>query len=119
MCHQCASEVKEMDIRDSDLPYLPFKEVWEYCIVPGCKGRCKMRDYGISPYYYWPVKISNTKHGFRGGWVHACHGYLCSKHWKPIVKRQMEMPERTEEICLSRFKPVVKKGSISIPPLKL
>jgi len=28
MCQRCAKEVADMDIRDTDLPYLPYKEVW-------------------------------------------------------------------------------------------
>src|SRR5581483_9635789 len=109
MCQHCAQQVKEMDIRDSDLPNLPYTEVYQYCIVPGCKGRCNMRDYGQPDMYYWPVKVRYMPRGFRGGWCHATHAYRCSKHWKLIKKRLMEIPEHDEATCLSRIVPIEKK----------
>lgn len=108
-----------MDIRDSDLPYLPYKEVWQYCIVDGCKGRCKMRDYGLFPYYWWPVKVRYSERGYRGGWSHFMHRYACSKHWKQIQKREIDWPESSEEFCLSKFVPVIKKKPIANHHLKL
>lgn len=109
MCKRCADEVKAMDIRDTDLPMLPYKEAHWQCIVPGCKGKCKVRDYGIAPYYYWPVKVRYIhKHkmshaGWRGGWVDSMHhAYMCSKHWDPIMTRKMAMPDHSEEVCMSK-----------------
>ncbi len=108
MCHYCAKQVRNQGIKDSDLPYLPYKEVYEYCMIPNCKGKCKVRDYGIAPYYYWPVKIRYGKNSWRGGWFMGTHGYLCSKHFKTVVNGQMPAPVLSDEDYLSRFVPVTK-----------
>ena len=92
-----------MDIRDTDLQYLPYKLVKWQCIFPGCKCGTKVRDYGIPGYYYWPVKVRYYKDGWRGGWIFNDHAYLCSKHWKPVIKRQIPFPDHSPEICAKKF----------------
>jgi len=104
MCKQCAQIIRDMDVRETDLPLLPHKSVKWHCIVPGCKGCVTVRDYGITPYYYWPVKIRYTNEGYRGGWIDSTtHYYFCSKHWKPITKGEIIVPEYTPKLCASRF----------------
>lgn len=85
MCDRCDKEVIEMGILDSDLPYLPYTLMKWYCMVDGCTCSCRVRDYGIPPLYYWPVKIHRGKDGsWRGGWTTCFHGYVCSKHFKEL-----------------------------------
>lgn len=82
MCDRCDKEVIDMGILESDIPNLPYKPMHRFCIVDGCKGKTTIRDYGIAPLYFWPVKITRTKTKWRGGWVSSLHGYICSKHFK-------------------------------------
>jgi hypothetical protein len=75
-----------MGILESDLPNLPHKLLKWRCICDGCRGVTKLRDYGISPIYYWPVKVRRYKNKagedmWRGGWTNLDHGYICGKHW--------------------------------------
>lgn len=98
MCKRCDKEVIEMGILESDLPNLPYQVVKWQCMAPGCFCTTTIRDYGIAPFYWWPVRIIReekwtphydfeknkmiTKHVWRGGWFDASdHGRLCSKHW--------------------------------------
>lgn len=71
-----------MDIRDTDLQYLPFKIAKWKCLIPGCKSHGRIvKDYGIPPFYFWPVKQRLYKDGWRGGWFDASlHWVLCNKH---------------------------------------
>lgn len=85
MCQNCYKIVlTEMDIRDTDLPNLPYTVVKVQCVVPGCDHGFKARDYGIAPYYYWPVKILYKKNeSWKGGWFDASnHPIVCNRHWK-------------------------------------
>ena len=111
MCLKCFEVIKDMDIRDSDLPNLPFTMVKWHCLVPGCKAHTKVRDYGLVPFYYWPVKVRYYKDGkWRGGWLeNAGHWYLCSKHWKPVVSRQIPCPDHSEAACISKFVKIDKQ----------
>lgn len=112
MCGRCDRDVKEMDIRDTDLPNLPFKPGKWCCIVPGCKGGAKIKDYGIWPYFYWAVKVRRHDNGdWHGGWFVATnHVYLCSKHW-PMYRTSglntADIPH-SEEINLSKIKIATK-----------
>jgi len=112
MCQKCDKEVIEMDILESDLPNLPYKLVWWYCMVEGCKCKTKMRDYGIPPIYYWPVRIIREKDGsWRGGWTIATHGYICSKHLKEYKQRGRQFFRdniTTEEKLLAKVVPIIK-----------
>lgn len=106
MCKNCAQQVKEMDVRDSDLPGLPYKVVHWNCIFPDCRGHAMVRDYGLGPLYYWPVKVyyNDEKQKWRGGWFDAgAHLYLCSRHWDPAVNGQIPFPEHNQEIRLSKI----------------
>lgn len=107
MCGICQKEVSEQDIRESDLPALPFKEVKWRCIVPGCKGGARLRDYGNAPYYYWATKEVKDHSGYtrRGGWFNiAVHYYLCSRHWKQAERVGEMMSHRiTPEYLLSKI----------------
>lgn len=88
MCQSCDKEVIEMGIMESDLPNLPYKLVNWHCVVEGCKGKTKLRDYGIAPFYFWQVKVyRGVKKGiemWRGGWMMPDHCYICSKHWRHL-----------------------------------
>jgi|ERR1700761_1606158 len=111
MCERCDNVViGEMDIRDTDLPNLPFKTGKWSCIVPGCKGGAKIRDYGIGPFFYWAVRVIRGEKGWRGGWFSAPnHTYMCSKHW-PMYKKgtlPKDIPH-SEEINLSKIKIATK-----------
>lgn len=88
MCENCAQQVREIDIKDEDLQYLPYKLVKWCCCVPGCKGGLILRDYGISPLYYWPVKVKsflkNGEHRWRGGWISLDVHAVLVKHYGMI-----------------------------------
>lgn len=105
MCKNCADIVRnEIHIREPDLKCLPFKPAKWFCIVPGCKCHVKIRDYGLSPYYYWPVKRRYPKSGgWRGGWFDHTHPYMCSRHWELYRKRQMERIDRSSKTCISKI----------------
>lgn len=85
MCQVCDKAVIEMGILESDLPNLPYKLVKWHCVCDGCNGATKLRDYGVSPYYFWPVKILRSGSGdeqkWRGGWTSFMDAYICSKHF--------------------------------------
>lgn len=99
MCHHCDKQVSEMDIRDSDLPNLPYKLVKWKCIVKNCNRFTRMKDYGIDPLYHWGKK--------KNKWISVMlHFFLCPKHW-PIYNRRhipgvedplIPMPKTIEEI---------------------
>jgi len=73
----------DLGILESDLPNLPFKPVHWFCMVDGCNCKTKVRDYGVSPIYWWPVKVRRNKDGsWRGGWSNCLHGYICSRHFR-------------------------------------
>lgn len=92
-----------MDIRDTDLPNLAFTMVKWFCIVDGCRGHAKVRDYGIGGYYYWPVKVIRKKDGWRGGWFNNSHVYLCCKHWEPVMNLIIDPPDTSDENRMSKF----------------
>lgn len=70
-----------MDIRDSDLQYLPFKMGKWLCVVKDCKGYTGIKDYDLTPYYWNNVKRSRTSIGWRGGWFSVVnHFFICSRH---------------------------------------
>lgn len=136
MCQDCDKEVINMDIRESDLPNLPYTPVHWFCIVPNCNCKTTVRDYGIAPIYWWPVKITRKERNtyeweedgtwkggrkiqvWRGGWATALHGYICSKHWDEMKKtgwnkwHQEQLPatrELANEYLLTKIKPITKK----------
>lgn len=85
MCHRCEKQVIEQGVLESDLPMLPYTLVKWRCIVPGCRGGSRAKDYGMSPFYFDPCKRRhNEKKGtWRGGWFDATgHFYVCSHHSK-------------------------------------
>lgn len=91
MCQYCDKQVIEMGILESDLPGLPFKPAKWICIVKGCHHSTKIRDYGIAPFYFWPVKVVRAKDGsWRGGWTDLSHGYICGKHFPEYKKYSNE-----------------------------
>jgi len=115
-----------MGVLESDLPNLPYTLVKWKCMCIGCKGATKLRDYGIAPFYYWPVKVvrSRDKAGvttWRGGWTNMEHGYICSKHF-PQYKLdphhfeqkytfkylQTTDPEKISQYLMSKIKPIKK-----------
>jgi hypothetical protein len=110
MCQRCQQEVAGMDIKATDLQYLPFKWVKWQCIVPDCKGGCKVKDYGIPGYYFDPVKPRITKEGWRGGWFSNDHTYACSRHFNLIKARKMEFPDTSPEVAATKFVEVKKKS---------
>lgn len=97
-----------MDIRESDLPGLPFKVVYWFCIEEGCTNKVRVRDYGISPYYWHPVKIHRSKKGWRGGWFGGMYHYhICSRCRKKYPENTIH--DYPEEVYLSRIKTIDKK----------
>lgn len=103
MCQRCDREVIEMGILESDLPGLPFKPVKWVCMVEGCSCYTGLRDYGIFPYYFWPVKVKRSKDSWRGGWTEYTHGYICSKHFPEYKKSPMAFM-RKHGTSLKHFK---------------
>ncbi len=101
-----------MGILESDLPNLPYKLVKWQCMVDGCKNACRVRDYGIAPHYYWPVRVFRAEDGsWYGGWITALHGYICSTHWKEVNKGRVAFFRKhacTEQFLLSRITPITK-----------
>lgn len=88
-----------MGILESDLPNLPYKPMYWQCCVKDCRGKAKIRDYGISPFYFWPVKVIREigKDGvgrWRGGWINYDHGYICSKHFPEYKKGSRSFYEK-------------------------
>lgn len=103
-------------------------------MVEGCRCKAKVRDYGIAPIYWWPVKITrkdvNThqwetddegkkvwrggriEHIWRGGWTSAFHGYVCSRHWKEAKQQGWHTWAKkhitTSEALLAKIKPITK-----------
>ncbi len=118
MCKSCDKTVREMDVRDTDLPQLPYTVMKWCCIVPDCKNHTKVHDYGISPLYYWPIKIRRLEDGsWRGGWFGATnHFYVCSKHWPLFKKGDLKYKdiEHNEEICFSKIKPITKHKKVRL-----
>lgn len=112
MCERCDKEVIEMGILDSDLPNLPYKLVNWHCMVADCRCKTKIRDYGIAPLYYWPVKIFRGKNGsWRGGWADCTHGYICSRHFKEYEKDPRafcRQHQRDHGAMLAKITPIVK-----------
>lgn len=93
MCKQCHEfVVKEMDIRMSDLEHLPYTWCKWRCIVPNCRGGCRVKDYQNAPYFFDPAKPRENieRNSWRGGWFDASeHFYICSRHakdWEKIVE---------------------------------
>lgn len=86
MCQHCDKLAADQDIRESDLPNLTYKLIHWLCMVPGCRGKAKIRDYGLAPLYWWPVQVRRfQKDGqdmWRGGWIQLDHGYICSRHFQ-------------------------------------
>jgi len=110
MCHQCDKYIlTDLDIKDSDLPYLPYKLVKWTCCMPGCKCGTSIRDYGLGDYYYWPVKVRRMKNGWRGGWMECSHWYLCSRHYKLFQDRQLALPYLNYKLAKSKFTSVAVK----------
>lgn len=122
MCKFCDKAVLDMDIQETDLPNLPYTLVRWACLIPGC--RCKntfLRDYGIAPYYYWPVKRVDMpkENRFKGGWVDSTwHWKLCFKHGAIYEKKGEEEGfkwlyhhgvRNTPEFLMSRFEVYNKK----------
>ena len=108
MCHRCEKIViTDIDVRESDLPYLPFKLVKWCCFVDGCKGAVRARDYGISPFYFDMAKRrSSIKKGWRGGWFDAsAHFYVCSKHMSRFdnICREVTLSGHNAELFLSKI----------------
>lgn len=86
MCKRCDKVVQEMDILDTDLPNLPYiLKKWK-CWVPDCRGGKAVRDYGIAPFYWDPVKVKRLANGrWRGGWFEVTgHWYMCSRHYREL-----------------------------------
>lgn len=116
MCHNCDREVAEMGVLESDLPNLPFKTARWYCMVEGCKCKTTIRDYGLAPIYWWPVKVlrlSDADGTWRGGWTSALHGYICSRHFKEYRKNRYAFCRkhaRTEKSMLERVVIIDKKS---------
>lgn len=113
MCQHCEAEVIKQGIKESDLPLLSYTEVKWKCVVPGCRGGCKLRDYGLDPFYYDIAKRRSDKEGNtrRGGWWDmTCHYYLCGRHWKDSDRiRQMMQHRFNPEFFLSKIVPINKK----------
>lgn len=113
MCHDCDKEVIEMGILESDLPNLPYTPVRWFCMVEGCKCKTTVRDYGIAPLYYWPVRIRRDKDGtWYGGWASCLHGYICSRHFKEYKANRKQFCykyARDQKQMLSRIQPIIKK----------
>lgn len=113
MCQRCDKEVIQMGVLESDLPNLPYKFANWFCMVPGCTHKAKVRDYGLAPYYYWPVIIRRKPDGWRGGWFRADHGYLCGAHWADL-KREGRAWWRShlisEKELLEKVQPIAKKA---------
>lgn len=101
-----------MGILESDLPNLPYKPVKWRCVVDGCRGATRLRDYGIAPFYFWPVKIRREKNGaWRGGWVTPEHGYICSRHFVAYQKNSVgfwRSYANTVEYLFSKIIPIIK-----------
>lgn len=111
MCNRCHEYVvKEMDIKDTDLPNLPYTEVKWFCIFEGCPcGNKKVRDYGLPGYLFDPTKRRTTKHGWKGGWFSVSNHYrACSRHWVLIKRKAVDWPDFSEENAKSKFKPIDK-----------
>lgn len=102
-----------MDIRESDLPGLPYKPMRWFCMVEGCTCKTTVRDYGIPPIYWWPIRIIREKNGdWRGGWTSALHGYICSRHFKEYKANPrafMKTHIRDADQLLSKIIPITKK----------
>jgi hypothetical protein len=112
MCHKCDKEVIEMGILESDMPNLPYKLAKWLCMVADCKNACRVRDYGIAPLYYWPVKVRRKEDGgWYGGWVSSMHGYICSAHWPEFKKGKKAFCNKhanTIQFHLDRVQPIIK-----------
>lgn len=111
MCSRCHEYVvKEMDVKDSDLPGLPFSLVKWNCIFSGCSSSNKrVRDYGVPGYLFDPVKRRELPLGWRGGWfLTRDHVYACSKHWHLMDQNILTWPECTAEDVLSKLVPLDK-----------
>lgn len=98
-----------MDIKETDLEYLPFKWVKWHCIIPGCRGGSRVKDYGIPGYYFDPCKRRITKNGWRGGWFSNHHTLACCRHFDMIKARTLEFPDTSPEVAASKFVPIKTK----------
>lgn len=77
-------ELKAMSREELDNVQFTMKK-W-VCQCKGCNRGTKVRDYGISPEFYWPRKV--------GEWVDLNKNYfLCGKHW-PFMKRMEKLYDR-------------------------
>lgn len=112
MCERCDKEVAEQGVAESDLPYLPYTRGKCMCIDPGCRKYCIIRDYGLSPYYFWPVERRVLKSGcWRGGWVNmAVHFFWCEKHQKTV---------NTDEITADKVMARIKEFAGKLKPGKI
>lgn len=104
MCISCLPPTDDLYLTDDQLQYLPYKQVKLYCIVSGCKGFAKVRDYGLYPVLYWPSKNGKRWHDEkeRSNWFNVfIHYRTCSKHYKqpkvmhPTDQELKEIIERT------------------------
>ena len=74
---EAIEELKSMSREELD--QVPYDLVKWFCQCKGCTYGSRIRDYGISPFFYWPRKGE--------GWINLNFNYLlCGKHWK-LVKR--------------------------------
>lgn len=112
MCKRCDKEVSEMGILESDLVNLPYKPVKWFCLVEGCNCNTIVRDYGISPIYFWPVIVRRKEGGlWRGGWTSCLHGYICSKHFKQYKTDHISFIRkhvRDDQAMLNKIVPIKK-----------
>lgn len=112
---EAINELKAMSREELDNVAYDLKK-W-VCQCKGCINGTKVRDYGISPQYFWPCK--------KGGWINLnTNFFICGKHnhWiKKLVRKGYKehdvflkivdysiMPER--KMIKLEFKPQNKLG---------
>jgi hypothetical protein len=87
-------------------------------MVPDCSCKTIIRDYGMFPIYWWPVKVRRKKDGsWRGGWTTALHGYICGKHFKEYLlnSRQFEYKYgRDEKRLIELVKTNVPRSTVPL-----
>lgn len=106
MCTICKDAVAEMGVTEADLPNLAFKMYRWYCGVEGCQRYTRVKEFGLPPYFFWPVKQyhNEKKKLWRGGWIEGtAHAFLCGDHWKPVNDGRIII-DYTPKLCLSKFK---------------
>jgi hypothetical protein len=110
MCHRCEKEVIDQGILESDLPLLPFKWVKWKCVVPLCRGGCRLKDYGNAPFYFDPARRVRRKDGARGGWWNVAeHFYMCGRHAKQWDRMVEAIKHRfNAEYFLGKLVPIGK-----------